>query len=145
MELLGSPGRTLGSIVIFMLVVIVVATMAFMAAGWSFSDASYMVLLTIYTVGYGEVHPINTPYLHAVTVSTIVLGLDGRGGAGQFADYSQWEQWLEERQSLSKAAAKMADREAADAGAATRREGTAPGAAATACTAALFVNTKGPV
>jgi len=26
-------------------------------------------------------------------VSTIVLGLDGRGGAEQFSDYSQWEQW----------------------------------------------------
>src|SRR5436309_1555019 len=26
-------------------------------------------------------------------VSTIVLGLDGRGGASQFADYSQWEAW----------------------------------------------------
>jgi len=26
-------------------------------------------------------------------VSTVVLGLDGRGGAETFADYSQWEQW----------------------------------------------------
>jgi ATP-binding cassette subfamily F protein uup len=26
-------------------------------------------------------------------VSTIVLGLDGRGGAERFADYSQWEDW----------------------------------------------------
>ncbi len=26
-------------------------------------------------------------------VSTMVLGLDGRGGAETFADYSQWEQW----------------------------------------------------
>lgn len=26
-------------------------------------------------------------------VSTTVLGLDGRGGAEMFADYSQWEQW----------------------------------------------------
>ncbi len=30
-------------------------------------------------------------------VSTVVLGLDGEGGAGLFADYSQWESWLEER------------------------------------------------
>jgi ATP-binding cassette subfamily F protein uup len=30
-------------------------------------------------------------------VSTIVLGLDGQGGAGTFADYSQWELWQEER------------------------------------------------
>jgi ATP-binding cassette subfamily F protein uup len=29
-------------------------------------------------------------------VSNIVLGLDGRGNAETFADYSQWEQWQEE-------------------------------------------------
>jgi ATP-binding cassette subfamily F protein uup len=27
-------------------------------------------------------------------VSTTVLGLDGRGNAASFADYSQWEQWM---------------------------------------------------
>jgi ATP-binding cassette subfamily F protein uup len=30
-------------------------------------------------------------------VSTIVLGLDGRGSAERFADYSQWEAWQAER------------------------------------------------
>jgi ATP-binding cassette subfamily F protein uup len=30
-------------------------------------------------------------------VSTIVLGLDGQGGAERFADYSQWEAWQSER------------------------------------------------
>ncbi len=29
-------------------------------------------------------------------VSTVVVGLDGRGGVGRFADYSQWEEWLTE-------------------------------------------------
>jgi ATP-binding cassette subfamily F protein uup len=29
-------------------------------------------------------------------VSTVLLGLDGKGGIGQFADYSQWETWLHE-------------------------------------------------
>ncbi len=48
-----------------------------MAAGWSLTDASYMVLLTVFTVGYGEVRPINTPYLHGVTVATILLGCTG--------------------------------------------------------------------
>jgi len=32
-------------------------------------------------------------------VSTIVLGLDGRGDAERFADYSQWEAWLRAQQS----------------------------------------------
>ncbi len=31
-------------------------------------------------------------------VSTTVLGLDGLGGVERFADYSQWEAWLEERE-----------------------------------------------
>jgi len=27
----------------------------------------------------------------------VVLGLDGEGGAERFADYSQWESWLEDK------------------------------------------------
>jgi ATP-binding cassette subfamily F protein uup len=34
-------------------------------------------------------------------VSTIVLGLDGQGGADRFADYSQWEAWQAERQQVT--------------------------------------------
>jgi voltage-gated potassium channel len=74
---LGSPVRNLVSILAFMGVVVVAATAAYMAAGWSFTDASYMVLLTVYTVGYGEVRPIDTPFLHAITVGTMVLGCTG--------------------------------------------------------------------
>lgn len=76
-NVLGSPGRNLGTIIAFVVSVAVVATLAYMAAGWSLTDASYMVLLTIYTVGYGEVRPIDTPYLHIVTVMTMVLGCTG--------------------------------------------------------------------
>ena len=36
-------------------------------------------------------------------VSTVVLGLDGHGGAGRFADYSQWEAWESERRTFSRA------------------------------------------
>ncbi|MGA7216684.1 MAG: ABC-F family ATP-binding cassette domain-containing protein [Candidatus Sulfotelmatobacter sp.] len=35
-------------------------------------------------------------------VSTVVVGLDGKGGAALFADYSQWETWLEERERATK-------------------------------------------
>jgi ATP-binding cassette subfamily F protein uup len=37
-------------------------------------------------------------------VSTIVLGLDGQGGAESFADYSQWEAWQAERKQPSRSA-----------------------------------------
>ena len=76
-NVLGSPWRNVGSILVFMTVVIVGATIAYMGAGWSFADAIYMVLLTVYTVGYGEVRPIDTPYLHEVTIATMVLGCTG--------------------------------------------------------------------
>src|SRR6202035_1308831 len=35
-------------------------------------------------------------------VSTIVLGLDGHGGAASFADYSQWEAWQAEQEQPAK-------------------------------------------
>ncbi|MBZ5612750.1 MAG: ABC-F family ATP-binding cassette domain-containing protein [Acidobacteriia bacterium] len=38
-------------------------------------------------------------------VSSIVLGLNGKGDAGTFADYAQWEQWQEQRTKLEVATA----------------------------------------
>jgi ATP-binding cassette subfamily F protein uup len=35
-------------------------------------------------------------------VSSTVLGLDGRGNTGRFADYAQWEDWLEEQDGQEK-------------------------------------------
>jgi voltage-gated potassium channel len=75
--LAASPFRNLVSLIAFMLVVVALATTAYMAAGWSPGDAIYMVLLTVFTVGYGEVRPIDTPFLHFVTISTILLGCTG--------------------------------------------------------------------
>jgi voltage-gated potassium channel len=72
-----SPLRNLGWVVAFVVGVVILATLAYMHAGWSFGDALYMVLLTVYTVGYGEVRPIDTPYLHGVTIATMVLGCTG--------------------------------------------------------------------
>jgi voltage-gated potassium channel len=98
MELLGSPGRALVSILLFMLAVIVLATAAYMAAGWSFADASYMVLITIFTVGYGEVRPISTTYLHSVTMALMILGCTGMillsGILVQFLTITQLQQIL---------------------------------------------------
>ncbi len=41
-------------------------------------------------------------------ISTIVLGLDGKGGAERFADYSQWEVWQEEREQSEQGSARVA-------------------------------------
>jgi voltage-gated potassium channel Kch len=96
----GSPVRGLIAIVAFVLVVMAAATTAYMAAGWSFDDALYMVLLTVYTVGYGEVRPVDTPYLHVVTIATIVLGCTGMiavtGSLVQVLTFSQVQRMMGE-------------------------------------------------
>ncbi|MBP0483865.1 potassium channel family protein [Sagittula salina] len=77
MDILASPGRTLAAIVAYLCAVVVVATSAYMAAGWSLGDSFYMVLITVYSVGYNEVHPAETTYLRAVTLGTMIFGCTG--------------------------------------------------------------------
>ena len=40
-------------------------------------------------------------------VSTVVLGLDGRGHAERFGDYAQWERWIEEQETRQSAPAQI--------------------------------------
>ncbi len=60
-------------------------------------------------------------------VSTLVLGLDGEGGAGTFADYSQWETWLEEQEQAAKKDARTSGKNAGSENA--RTESDRPSAA----------------
>ncbi|MFC3175335.1 potassium channel family protein [Novosphingobium bradum] len=76
-SLFHSPLRNILGIVAYMAVVFMAATLGFMAAGWPAGDAAYMVTLTIFSVGYGEVHPVATPYLRGLAIATIVLGCTG--------------------------------------------------------------------
>ena len=46
-------------------------------------------------------------------VSTVVLGLDGKGGAGRFGDYSQWEEWKNKGDAPVPAAAAPVGKDAA--------------------------------
>jgi voltage-gated potassium channel len=75
--LLGSPVRNLVAGTGFVLVVVAVATVCYWLAGWPLGDAFYMVVFTVYTVGYTEVHPIDTPLLRGITIATIVFGCTG--------------------------------------------------------------------
>ena len=43
-------------------------------AGWSFLEAIYMVTITIFGVGYGEVRPIDDPKLRVFTMGVIIAG-----------------------------------------------------------------------
>ncbi len=98
---LSSPIRNLLGGMLFMLVVVAVATLAYMANGWSFGDAIYMVILTVYTVGYDEVRPLDTTALRAVTVGLIVSGCTGMifltGTIVQLITVSQFQNLLGNR------------------------------------------------
>jgi voltage-gated potassium channel len=54
--------------------VIVLGATAYHLSGWSFSDAIYMVVITVFSVGYEEVEPVATPMLRAITMIIIVAG-----------------------------------------------------------------------
>ncbi|MEI9949133.1 MAG: NAD-binding protein [Pseudomonadota bacterium] len=78
--------------------VIGLGTAGYAAAGWKLSDAFYMVVITIFSVGYGEVHPIDTAWLHFLTVTLIVLGCTGMifmtGALVQFLTASELQKFL---------------------------------------------------
>lgn len=68
------PFRRIITGIVFFLLVCVVAIAGYLAAGWKVNDAVYMVIITIFGVGYGEVQPIESPALRALTISTIIAG-----------------------------------------------------------------------
>ncbi len=95
-ELLGSPVRNIVWGLVYMAIVMAAATMAYVAAGWSVGDAFYMVIITVYTVGYDEVRPIDTMLLRSISISTIIFGCTGviflSGALVQFITVNQINQ-----------------------------------------------------
>ena len=53
---------------------VLVGIIGYVSAGWSWLDAIYMVTITIFGVGYGEVQPINDPGLKLFTILVILVG-----------------------------------------------------------------------
>jgi voltage-gated potassium channel len=72
-----SPITPLVNGVIYILIIIFLGTVGYLMAGWSMGDSFYMVIITLFTVGYDEVHPIVTPGMRALTICLIVLGCTG--------------------------------------------------------------------
>jgi len=54
--------------------VILIGTTAYYLEHWTLSDAFYMVIITVFSVGYEEVEPVVTPTLRAITMCIIVAG-----------------------------------------------------------------------
>ena len=60
-----------------MAALIAVLTVGYRAAGWSWSDSFYMVIITVFSVGFQEVLPVTDPWLRAWTIAMIILGCTG--------------------------------------------------------------------
>jgi len=77
------------------------AIVGYVSQGWSFGDALYMVVLTVFTVGYDEVQPITTVPLRAITIGLIATGCTGMifltGALVQFITISGIQQILGRR------------------------------------------------
>lgn len=68
------PKSNLLYAMLFVAVVLVVFTAGYRLAGWSWSDSLYMVVITAFSVGFGEVVPITDPWLRAWTIALILFG-----------------------------------------------------------------------
>lgn len=55
-------------------IICLIAVVVYILAGWSLLDAIYMVIITIFGVGYGEVQPLESPGLKVFTIGLIVFG-----------------------------------------------------------------------
>ncbi|MEO0535559.1 MAG: NAD-binding protein [Cyanobacteria bacterium P01_A01_bin.123] len=68
-----SSQRIITGIFFFSLTVII-AVFGYVLAGWTLLDAIYMVVITIFGVGYGEVNPLESIALKIFTIVVIVAG-----------------------------------------------------------------------
>jgi voltage-gated potassium channel len=67
--------RTSLAILAVIILVVVIGTVGYMLIeGWNFLDSLYMTVTTIFTVGFGEVHPLSRGG-HVFTLVVIVLGV----------------------------------------------------------------------
>lgn len=54
---------------------VVVAVSGYVLAGWTLLDSIYMVVITIFGVGYGEVQPLTSTTLKVFTILVIIAGV----------------------------------------------------------------------
>ncbi|NJM98400.1 MAG: potassium channel protein [Phormidesmis sp. RL_2_1] len=68
-----SARRVLTGVVFFLLTVLM-AILGYVWFGWTPLEAIYMVVITIFGVGYGEVKPLDTPFQKIFTILVIIAG-----------------------------------------------------------------------
>jgi len=59
---------------IFFISTMIIAIVGYILFGWSTLDSVYMVIITIFGVGYGEVKPLETPAEKIFTIIVIIAG-----------------------------------------------------------------------
>jgi len=69
-----APIRKILTGILLFFSICVIAVLGYMAAGWKLEDSIYMVIITIFGVGYGEVQPVQSPGLRALTILVIISG-----------------------------------------------------------------------
>jgi voltage-gated potassium channel len=60
--------------VVFFAATCLIAVTGYVAAGWELLDAVYMVVITVFGVGYGEAKPLSSPTLKIFTMGVIIAG-----------------------------------------------------------------------
>ena len=68
------PGRRLWRGLLVFGFVCSLSTVGYWLAGWGWLDSLYMVVITIFSVGYEEVHDVSNPWLRVFTILVIVFG-----------------------------------------------------------------------
>ena len=74
---LSRPQTNLAYATVYVLAVMTVFAVGYRMAGWSWFDSVYMVFITSFSVGFGEVIPVKDPWLRVWTMGLIVLGCSG--------------------------------------------------------------------
>lgn len=59
---------------IFFAATFILAVLGYVSVGWSILDSIYMVVITVFGVGFGEVNPLDTPYKKIFTILVICAG-----------------------------------------------------------------------
>ncbi|MEM1238300.1 MAG: NAD-binding protein [Cyanobacteria bacterium P01_H01_bin.26] len=59
----------------FFITTVIVAVIGYVVAGWALMDAIYMVVITIFGVGYGEVKPLESNSIKVFTILVIIAGV----------------------------------------------------------------------
>ena len=84
----------------FFAVTIIVAVLGYMVFGWTVLESFYMVIITIFGVGYGEVKPLETTPEKLFTIFVILAGTSaaiyGVGGFVQMVTEGEINRAFEE-------------------------------------------------